>query len=154
MKENLIIKPLVGFGDLKFGATKNEVKALFGEPQEVETIEGDEDFSEVEVWSYWDKGHAVYFEKEFDDRCTNFETDHEDALLFGKKVFGLTEKQIMALMKENGFTDFEAENEEEWEERRVSFFDGQVDFIFDENVLIQVSWAVGFDEQENVKWPT
>jgi len=153
MKHDLIIKPLVGFGDLKFGATKKEVEALFGEPQEVETIEGDEDFMEVEVWSYWDKGHVVYFEKEYDDRCTNFETDHDDATLFGKKVFGLTEKQLIALMKENGFTDLEVEFEEEWEEKRVSFFDAQVDFIFDEEVLVQVSWAVGINDNEEVNWP-
>lgn len=153
MKENLIIKPLVGFGDLKFGASKNEIKAVFGEPQEVETIEGDEDFSEVEVWSYWDQGHTVYFENEFENRCTNFETDHEDATLFGKKIFALTEKQIVELMNENGFTDMEAENEDEWEERRVSFYDAQVDFVFDDKTLVQVSWAVGFDDQENVKWP-
>lgn len=153
MKQDLIIKPLVGFGDLKFGATKKEIEALFGEPQEVETIEGDEDFMEVEVWSYWDKGHVVYFEKEYEDRCTNFETDHDDATLFGKKVFGLTEKQLIALMKENGFTDFEVEFEEEWEEKRVSFFDAQVDFIFDEEVLVQVSWAVGINDNEEVNWP-
>ncbi len=153
MKQDLIIKPLVGFGDLKFGATKKEIEAFFGEPQEVETIEGDEDFMEVEVWSYWDKGHVVYFEKEYGDRCTNFETDHDDATLFGKKVFGLTEKQLIALMKENGFTDFEVEFEEEWEEKRVSFFDAQVDFIFDEEVLVQVSWAVGINDNEEVNWP-
>jgi len=153
MKEDLTIIPLVGFGDLKFGTTKNEVVIKFGEPQEVETIEGDEDFSEVEVWSYWDKGHAFYFEKEFDDRLTNFETDHENATLFGKKVFEMKEKQIISMMEENGFSDFEAEFEEEWEERRVSFFDAQVDFIFDEDVLVQVSWAVGINDEDKVQWP-
>lgn len=153
MENNLMIKPLIGFGNVKFGASKEEVKAVFGEPQEVETIEGDEDFSQVEVWSYWDQGHAVYFEDEFENRCTNFETDHEDAVLFGKKIFALTERQVIELMKENGFTDFEAENEQEWEERRLSFYDAQVDFVFDEEALVQVSWAVGFDDHENVKWP-
>ena len=153
MEKNLIIKPLVGFGDLKFGATKNEVNTFLGEPQEIETIAGDEDFSDVEVWSYYDQGHAVYFEKEFEDRCTNFETDHDEATLFGKKVFGLKEKELIALMKENGFSDIEAEDEAEWEERRVSFFDAQVDFIFDDKVLVQVSWAVGFNENEEVSWP-
>lgn len=153
MKKDLIIKPLVGYGDLKFGATKNEVNAALGEPQEIETIAGDEDFSDVEVWSYYDQGHAVYFEKEFEDRCTNFETDHDEATLFGKNVFELKEKEIISLMKENGFSDFEAEDEAEWEERRVSFFDAQVDFIFDDEALVQVSWAVGFNENEEVNWP-
>jgi hypothetical protein len=153
MKEDLSIVPLVGFGDLKFGATKNEVTGKFGEPQEVETIEGDEDFSEVEIWSYWDNGHSLYFEKEYEDRLTNFETDHEEATLFGKKVFGMKEKQIIALMEENGYSDFEAEYEEEWEEKRVSFFDAQVDFIFEEEVLVQVSWAVEINENDEVLWP-
>ncbi|HSV89094.1 MAG TPA: hypothetical protein VLH61_10675 [Bacteroidales bacterium] len=153
MKEDLTIIPLIGFGDLKFGLTKNEVKSRFGEPQEIETIEGDEDFSEVEVWSYWDKGHSLYFEKELDDRLTNFETDHENVTLFGKKLFGMKEKQIISLMEENGFSDFEAEYEEEWEERRVSFFDAQMDFIFDEDVLVQVTWAVGINNDDQIQWP-
>jgi hypothetical protein len=56
----------------------------------------------VEVWSYWDQGHSVYFEKEPKEVCTNFETDNEEAELFGEKVFKLDEPRIIDLMVSQG----------------------------------------------------
>lgn len=143
---------MYGFGELKFGSTAQEVEKYFGEPQETEKldIEGEED--DVEVWSYWDQGHSVYFEKEHDEVCTNFETDNEEAELFGKKVFKLGESQIIDLMKDQGFTDFEIE-EEEPGEKILFFHDAHMQFVFEEETLALVSWAVGVDEEENILWP-
>jgi len=153
MKDEVVVKPLNGIGSLKFGASKKEVEAYLGEPQEVETIPGDEDFADVEVWSYWELGHSVYFEEEFEGRFTNFETDNEAASLFGKKIFELKEKEIIDLMAANGFSDYEIVNGDEFEEKRISFYDAQVDFVFEEDDLVQVNWAVGFNDDEEPVWP-
>ncbi len=153
MKTPIIIKALKGLNDLKFGATKQEVEAILGKPNEVELIEGDEDFSDVEIWFFNEVECSVFFEKEFDDRCTNFETDDPSAMLFGKQIFQLSEEQIVALLKENGYSDFEAEYNPEEEERLVSFFDAQIDFLFEGEKLVQVSWAVLIDDDENPVWP-
>ncbi len=153
MKTPTNIKALTGLNELKFGATKKEVEAIYGEPSEVEIIEGDEDFSDVEIWFYDDHEFSVFFEKEFDDRCTNFETDDQNAVLFGKNIFRLSEKEIIALLKENGYSDFEAEDNPEEGERLVSFFDAQIDFLFEGKKLAQVSWAVLVNDDENPVWP-
>lgn len=153
METPAIIKPLIGFGDLKFGATKNEVKTMLGEPQEVELIEGDEDFSDIEIWFYWDQECSVFFENEFEDKCTNIETDNMAAVLFGKAIFELNEKQIIDLLKENGYSDFETEDDLEEGEKLVSFFDAQVDFLFEGKKLVQVSWAVKISDDETPVWP-
>ncbi len=152
MKEDLIIKPLVGFGTLKFGANKEKVKEYFGEPQEVEALPGEAGESDAEVWNYWDLGHSVFFEADSDDRCTCFESDNDEVRLFGKDIFVMSEAQLIKLMKDNGFEKNEIEDEE-WGERRISFDEAVMDFYFEDENLISVSWGVYVKEDESYKWP-
>jgi hypothetical protein len=152
MQKNLEIKPMVGFGDLKFGATTEAVEKYFGKPQETETLDVEGEINEIEVWSYWEMGHSVYFEKDQDNVCTNFETDNEQALLFGQKVFGLDEAGIVDLMKKQGFADFEVD-EEEPGERILFFHDAHLQFVLEEGELVLVSWAVAVDEEDRILWP-
>ncbi len=153
MKTQTEIKPLQGFGNLDFGSDRDTVKKVLGEPQETETIDVEGEIHEVEVWSYWEQGHAVYFEKELDNVCTNFETDHPDATLFGARVFELSQEAIIDLMKENGYTDYEVEDDEELEERIIFFIDAHMQFVFENDRPVLVSWAVAMDDDENIQWP-
>lgn len=152
MDKKLVIKPHVGFGTLKFGASKDEVKEYFGEPQEVETLPGEAGETDAEAWNYWDEGHIVFFEADSDNRCTCFETDSDKVSLFGKDIFVMSEAQIIKLLKDNGFDNYESE-EEEWGEKRVSFDEAIMDFYFEDDNLISVSWGVYVNEDESYKWP-
>ncbi len=153
MKNVLDIKPLHGFGSLKFGATQKDVEAVLGPPQETETIDVEGEIHEVEVWSYYELGHAVYFEKELNNVVTNFETDNAEASMFGQQVFELDQNGIIELMKKNGFDDHEVEDDPELDERIVFFNDAHMQFVFDNGRLGLVSWAVAMDEEENIRWP-
>ena len=153
MSNKLEIRPLVGFGDLKFGADQAEVENYLGEPQEIEDLPGEADESDAEVWNYWDEGHTVFFEKDMDNKCTCIETDNDQAILFGKKVFDLNENQIIELMETNGFREIDSEDEE-WGERRVSYSDAVMDFYFEDDKLISVSWGVMIDiDNDKADWP-
>lgn len=153
MDNKLEIRPLVGFGELKFGAEHSDVENYLGEPQEIEDLPGEADESDAEVWNFWDEGHTVFFEKDMNNKCTCFETDNEEAILFGKNVFDLNEQQITELMQANGFKELDTEDEE-WGERRISFSDAVMDFYFEEDQLISVSWGVMIDLEANeAKWP-
>ena len=153
MKNVLDIKPLHGFGSLKFGATQKDVEAVLGPPQETETIDVEGEIHEVEVWSYYELGHAVYFEKELNNVVTNFETDNAEASMFGQQVFELDQDGVIELMKKNGFEDHEVEDDAELDERIVFFNDAHMQFVFDNGRLGLVSWAVAMDEEENIRWP-
>lgn len=147
------IKPLLGLEEIKFGADQAEVENIMGEPEEIEDLEGEADESDAEVWNYWKEGHTVFFDKAQNNRCACFETDNNKAVMWDKQVFQMNEQQITELMKTNGFTELDAEDEE-WGERRVSFNDAVVDFYFENGQLISVSWGVMIDEDTNeVKWP-
>jgi hypothetical protein len=154
MKINTMeIKPKVGFGELKFGSVQSDVENFLGEPEEIEELPGEADESDAEVWNYWEDGHTVFFEKDLDGKLTCFETDHEEATLFGKYIFKMNEKEIVQLMKDNGFSEIDTEDEE-WGERRVSFSDAVIDFYFESDKLISVSWGVLIDfETDEAKWP-
>lgn len=152
MKKNLEIKPMKGFGDLKFGADQKTVEKYFGPPQETETLDVEDEIHDVEVWSYWDLGHSVYFEKEQKDVCTNFETDNPEATMFGEEIFNFDEQQLVDLMKNNGFTDMEVEEEEAGE--KILFFpEAHIQFVFEDEELALVSWAVAMDDDDNILWP-
>ncbi|MFN2395632.1 MAG: hypothetical protein ABR597_08085 [Bacteroidales bacterium] len=153
MSNKLEIRPLVGFGELKFGADQSEVENYLGEPQEIEDLPGEADESDAEVWNYWDDGHTVFFEKDMENKCTCFETDNDDAILFGKNVFDLDEKQIIELMETNDYREIDTEDEE-WGERRVSYSDAVMDFYFEDGKLISVSWGVMIDlDNDQPEWP-
>jgi hypothetical protein len=149
----LEIKPLVGFGELKFGTDQSDVENYLGEPEEIEDLPGEADESDAEVWNYWEEGHTVFFDKELDNKCSCFDTDNTEAILFGQKVFEMNEKQIIELMQSNGYKELDTEDEE-WGERRVSFTDAVTDFYFEDDRLISISWGVLIDyDTDEVKWP-
>ncbi len=153
MKDLMEIKPMTGFGELFFGATQTEVEAILGPPQETETIDVEGEIHEVLVWNYWEKGHAVYFEKELNNVCTNFETDNEDVLLFGEKIFSMDQEGIIGLMKKNGYQEYETEDDPDLDERIIFFHGAHMQFVFEKNTLVLVSWAVGMDDDDNILWP-
>lgn len=138
MKNFLEIKPNVGFGDFSFGDTAEELLAFFGTPDETEVLK-DDDF-EAKVVTYWEKGFTFFLEGENFTRFSCAESDYEGIQLFGEKIMGKSEEAMLALMSENGFDDYEAEDEE-WGERRLSFDDLSLDFYFENDELVSVSWA-------------
>ena len=147
---SLEIKPLEGFGELEFGATPDEVKEFFGEPDEDE-IFSDEEEGDTLVYHYWNKAASAFFEDPKEPALTNLETDNPEATLFGKRIFAMKEEELIKFMKAEGYSDLDTEimEAEEFDnEKRVSFDDAMIDFFFEEGVLTAASWGVFLDELE------
>lgn len=142
---------LEGLDELKFGDSPETVKNILGEPVEVEDIgeEVDEDLDTI-LWSYDELGLTVFFEGKNKHVLSCFETDNESTTLFDKKLFSLGEKEIIALMKENGLTMMDVE-EEEWGEKRVSFDEALIDFYFQNDKLVTVNWGVFVNEDGEIE---
>lgn len=134
------IKPKEGFGELQFGEGTQHVIDLLGEPEEMETIEDDDEFNTT-ILNYWEIGVSVFFEGIEKSALSCFETDIPDAVLFGKKVFEMDEDQIITLMEQHGFEVAETEDDDKGE-RRISYDDALIDFFFHEGELIAVNWGV------------
>ena len=135
--ENLEINLKNGLNVINFGCTMEKVTALLGEPQDIENLDMDDE--STTVLNYWDKGITLFFEDSNKPSLGCIEVSNKDATLFGKKIFLLSEEEIIQLMKENGYTEYETDTEV-WGEKRLTYEDLMVDFYFDNQKLSVVSW--------------
>ncbi len=140
--ENLIIEPLKGYGDIKFGMSIDEVVKVLGVPSNLEEldpiIEGNE--SSSILYDYDDLALSICFEGTDKMLVSSISTSDEDATLFGEKIYEMNRKQVIDLMKKNGYRDFD---EEEQEGDTCLIYDElMLDFYFNEGELIDVVWGV------------
>ncbi|HRS53386.1 MAG TPA: hypothetical protein P5250_01610 [Bacteroidales bacterium] len=149
------ILPFIGLSNLEFGITLEEVEKLLGPPDQSETLEELEDENEDDfntlMWHYEQPEFTLFFESDEDDAkiLTCIETSNTNSTLFGKKIFDMTEEEIIKLMNDNGFENIEIEDET-WGEKRISFTDAIIDFYFENNELTSVSWGISEeDDDEN-----
>ena len=124
-----------GIGELLFDMSVEDVKHLLGEPTEIENIDNGMD-EETLVLHYDELGLTLFFEGE--PRLLNcIDTDNEETVLFGQKVYEMQEKEVAQLMVTNNYfaEDIEIES---WGERRVSFSEANVDFFFEDDELVSI----------------
>lgn len=124
-----------GIGELLFDMSVEDVKHLLGEPTEIENIDNGMD-EETLVLHYDELGLTLFFEGE--PRLLNcIDTDNEETILFGQKVYDMQEKEVAQLMVANNYFAEDIETES-WGERRVSFSEANVDFFFEDDELVSI----------------
>jgi len=145
----LDIIPKIGFGEIHFGETSEKVITWMGQPEEVENLEDQDDFHTVILY-YWGKGITVFFEGREKSVVSCIETENTDSTMFGKRIFEMTEKDIIDLMTDKGYEVAETEMEITGE-RRVSYDDAMIDFFFVDGDLVAVNWGVLVNEKGEVE---
>ena len=136
------IKIQEGLSGLTFRCTAETVRAVYGEPDEMEELDNPCDGSlDSIVWSYERHGLNFFFDAtEMEPILCTIESDSAETSLFGKKIFRLRQAEIKQLMVTNGYQEPE-EDDETWGEHRMTFDDAQVDFYFAGGDLTLVSWS-------------
>jgi hypothetical protein len=124
-----------GIGNLMFGMTVENVKQVLGEPTEMETIDNGME-EETLVLHYDDQNLTLFFEGET-KLLDCIDTDNEETILFGQKIYTMDEKEIAQLMISNNYFAEDIETES-WGERRVTFIEGNIDFFFEKDELMSV----------------
>jgi len=148
MLSSFEIKPNKGLGELTFGTDIESFVNKYGEPEEVQNIEDDEALNTT-ILHYWEYGFSAFFVGSSAPLLAGIEVDHPDATLFGKEIMGMTEDELIGFMKENGYTNFEKEQEET--DKRLSFDVGMMDFFFRQNLLVYMNFGVLVDEDGNIE---
>ena len=147
--KDFTIKPLKGYGEIPFGMTLDETVKLLKMPDFYEELGDMEETGNRSIFYEYEKIQTnIYFEGITKSVAACFETENEEATLYGEKVFKLDKETIIDLMKEHGFKELEEETEDD--ELRVSFEDAMVDFFFEDDMLVAVSWGVLVDDQGNI----
>jgi UDP-2,3-diacylglucosamine pyrophosphatase LpxH len=124
-----------GIGNLMFGMTVENVKQVLGEPTEMETIDNGME-EETLVLHYDDQNLTLFFGGET-KLLDCIDTDNEETILFGQKIYTMDEKEIAQLMISNNYFAEDIETES-WGERRVTFIEGNIDFFFEKDELMSV----------------
>ena len=147
--KDFTIKPLKGYGEIPFGMTLDETVKILGMPEFYEELSDMEETGNRSIfYEYEELATNIYFEGITKSVVACFETENEEATLYGEKVFDLNKEAIIVLMEEHGFKELEEENEDD--ELRVSFEDALIDFFFEDDMLMAVSWGVLVDEQGDI----
>jgi hypothetical protein len=141
MFETPEIQLLKGFCSLPFGESKETVVKTFGEPEEIQNLTDDILNNNSLVYHYWDHGFSVFFDTNQEQAFCNVEIDNRDAILFDVKIFTLKEKEIIALMKQNGYSLSDSEMHQ-WGEKRISFDSAGLDCYFENNRLVSINFGV------------
>ena len=145
------IKPKIGLGNLKFGASMKDAETCFGAAEEVEELEGEGDYKAI-VWHYWDRGFSLFFDEAGKQVFTCVEIDNEEAILWGVRIFEMKEDEIIDLFKSKGFKEIDSEVHE-WGEKRLSFDDALVDLYFEADALVSINYGVFEDENRIIFFP-
>lgn len=132
---NLTINIKQGLGDIRFLMPVEEVVSLMGTADEVENIDNAAD-EPTTVLHYNDMGITMFFEGE-NPVLACIDVSNDECTLFGKKIFDMDERQIIALMVSNNYTEQDVDNED-WGERRISFPEGNIDFFLEDDELISI----------------
>ena len=147
--EKFVIEPLKGFGEIPFGMALDDAVKKLGSPNFYEELSDMEETGNRSIYyEYEEIDTNIYFEGITKSVVACFETENEDAVLYGTKVLELSRAEVIVLMQDNGFKELEEEDEDG--EHRVSFEDAMIDFYFDGDKMTAVSWGVLVDDQGNI----
>ena len=141
MFEKPEINLLKGFCTLPFGTNKDAAVEVFGQPEEVQNLTDDILNNNSMVYHYWNEGYSLFFDTNKDQTFCSVEIDNRDAVLFDTKIFSLKEKEIVDLMKKNGFSLSDSEVHK-WGEKRISFDEAGLDCYFENNRLVSINFGV------------
>jgi hypothetical protein len=146
-----------GLGVLKFGLTREEVKAILGQADEKETFSmGEEDESLTEGWHYDDLDLSLAFDEEDDWRLGTIAVSSDDFQFMGFSPVGLSKDQLADTLSEKGINDliFEDLSSVELPAHHLlsSEFLG-MNFWFDSDLLTEVQWGPLFNSNDEIIWP-
>ena len=146
MFEKPEIKLLKGFCVLPFGSSKDKAVEAFGQPEEIQNLTDDILNNNSMVYHYWNEGYSLFFDTNKDQTFCSVEIDNKETLLFEIRIFSLKEKDIVELMKKNGYSLSDSEVHK-WGEKRISFDEAGLDCYFENGKLVSVNF--GILESEN-----
>jgi len=146
--KNMEIKPGIGFDNIKFGMSRDEILKILGEPNRVVTGENDE-FEQRLEW--YDKKIRLTFQLDENDRFTYLTSKNDKTEYNGQKIIGLN----IDFVKNKLFRDLVTD----WVVEDYQFFETH----FNENLwlnirsefekVIEFEMGVPFKSDNIHRWP-
>jgi hypothetical protein len=135
------IRLLKGFCSLNFGQKPADAEAIFGPPEETQSLTDDILDTASFVMHYWSRGFSLFFDENRKNSFHMVEVDNPETLLFGIPVFSLKEAEIVELLRDNNYKLSDTERHE-WGEKRLGFDEACLDFYFENGKLNTISFSM------------
>ncbi|MGE4287869.1 MAG: hypothetical protein AB7E36_04205 [Salinivirgaceae bacterium] len=139
----------IGIGSIRFGMKREEVKAILGEPDEIEVFEEeDPELENTIVWHYDEMELSLSFGD--DDMLLAIAISNEDVMLAGKKLMGLTINEITEFVNEFDLGEMEIEEQPEEDGVKstlVSLWESAMNLWFEDDELTEIQWGPLWDEE-------
>lgn len=157
------IIPFVGLGELKFGLTRDEVKAFLGKPTDISNVpmmEGedeDEVNENLESWHYDEQEFSLVFDGDYDWKLVSIAISDPFFTLKGKSIIGQPKDDVIKhfgslgyeLSYEEDLSD--EENEDLW---LIESEDGGFMVWFQDDEVIEMQILPDLAEDgESLVWP-
>jgi len=155
--EHLDIKPGIGLGDIKFGMSREQVKAIMGEPDETEQFSySDTDEDITESWHYDEYELSIGFDEDADWRLMTFAVSSDDYKLQGKKLVGKKQSDLMNALKELKIENLETEDASTPENPNCLYLiseEKSISFWIENGKVSEIQWGPEFLDEDTIRWP-
>ena len=150
MKANFSdIKPFEGLGNLSFGADRETVKALLGNPVDTERFSLDEDSGDTEAWHYDDDGLSISFDEDFGWALTSIAISTPEYTLEGISLVGKTLENVKRMFEQKDWGTLEKDEELDEEGSEMYYVEDQnMTLYFENDALTELQWNGEADEEE------
>ncbi|MBL4669066.1 MAG: hypothetical protein JKY30_07360 [Flavobacteriales bacterium] len=151
------IKIGAGLGDIIFGSSKEKIKYLLGEPNEIDTYNasGEEDGYLTEAWHYDEHEFSVSFDQEDNWKLTTISISSPDCLFNDTQLIGKEINQVLELLENEDLGDNELDDlsDENIDQKLISFLPASLNLWFENGKLSEIQWGVLWSDEDTPRWP-
>ncbi|WP_068472374.1 hypothetical protein [Saccharicrinis aurantiacus] len=155
MKQILIGK---GIGEIRFGMSREEVKKILGEPDEVDQFASSEEADDnTEAYHYDELELSVSFDEIDDWKLGSIAISNEDVEFEGMKLIGVSDNELEAKLSTIDMGEAEREDvssPESPDHEVLSFPQASINFWIENGQLSEIQYGPLWDEDaEEPVWP-
>lgn len=151
------IKPGEGLGEIKFGMTREQIKDILGQPDDIDHYaDSDLDEDESESWHYDELELSLSFDEDADWKLVTIAVSSPNYEFRGKKLIGLGSDDLLEELNGLSLGDFDTEDwssEEVPDHKLISYPDSQINFWLEDGELTEIQWGPLFMDEETIQWP-
>ncbi len=153
MNEILIGK---GIDEIRFGMTQDEIKKIYGEPDEIEEFKSSDEENDNTVAFHYDEIEASVSFDELDNwKLNSIYLSDPEVTLNGKKIIGLSIDELYEVLEPLNLGEIEEENvldEDDPDGHVVSIMKSSINFWLEDNIVKEIEFSPLYDENDNVIW--